>query len=76
MAERGGAAGAAEGRWAAGSGGVGRQGWDGGTGRGLSTEMGQRESAGVELGDIRMELEALGQGWGGIEWCWERAGGH
>lgn len=26
--------------------------------------MGQRESAGVELGDIRMELEALGQGWG------------
>lgn len=55
---------------------MGRQGWDGGTGRGLSTEMGQRESAGVELGDIRMELEALGQGWGGIEWCWERAGGH
>lgn len=57
-------------RWG-GATGMGWGHWEGG-----STEMGQRESAGVELGDIRMELEALGQGWGGIEWCWERAGGH
>lgn len=72
MAERSGAAGAVGSgeRWG-GATGMGWGHWEGG-----STEMGQRESAGVELGDIRMELEALGQGWGGIEWCWERAGGH